>query len=49
MKQVSLNFGAIKDTVHRLSAKELMSESKEIKENNLLMELISCLKQLQQL
>jgi hypothetical protein len=40
MKQVSLNFGAIKDTVYRLSAKELMSESKEIKENNSLKKFI---------
>jgi hypothetical protein len=31
MENISLNFGAIRDTVYRLSAKELISESKEDK------------------
>jgi hypothetical protein len=45
MKQVSLNFGAIKDTVYRLSAKELMSESNDLKENNSLKKFINKIKE----
>ena len=45
MKNVSLNFGAIKDTVYRLSAKELISESKDSKENNSLTKFVKSLKE----
>jgi hypothetical protein len=44
MKHVSLNFGAIKDTVYKLSAKELISESNDLKKENSLNKFIKKLK-----
>ena len=46
MKKISLNFGAIKDTVYKLSCKEIVSESNEnSKRENSLTKFIKKLKE----
>lgn len=45
MRNVSLNFGAIKDTVYRVSVKEIINESKDSKEENSLKKFIKKIKE----
>jgi hypothetical protein len=45
MKHVSLNFGAIKDTVYRLSAKEIVYESENSKKENSLNKFVEKIKE----
>lgn len=45
MRNVSLNFGAIKDTVYRVSVKEIINESKDSKKENSLKKFIKKIKE----